>query len=165
MLLMVTKHPPWTTGYLVCTNTQNTQNSYRIRPTTNGRVYRVREICLTMCKLTLVIKHVLNWKYTDCVNTSAASYLFSITFVLFGLPENSELIPLTVRQSSRLYLWSYASCIVWLMAWLWVSSLTIAISTLLTTKEEEECVQDRACLWVCVACAWKNATHSIDKRK
>ncbi len=54
------------------------------------------------------------------------------------------------KDIHRAYLlWSYASCFVWLMGWLWVSNLSTAISTLLTTKEKEEvCVQ--LCMFLCV---------------
>lgn len=63
----------------------------------------------------------------------------------FGLSfwESFGPLLLTAGHSSRAYLlWSYASCIVWLMDWLWVSNLSIATGTLLTTRKKEEvCVE------------------------
>ena len=109
------------------------------------------------------------WMYVTLLHTFhrrnvLLRFLLSVFLsnVSFCSQLSSGSLLLTARHSSTAYLlWSYASCIVWLMAWLRVSNLSVSISTLLTTKEKEEvCVSPcaffvHACECVCGRCVHK----------
>lgn len=92
------------------------------------------------------------WKYCFFKCLSSWSHLS-----LWSQSPGSFLPP--AEHSSQAYLlWSYASCIVWWMARLWVSERSIAISTLLMTKEKRGGVCIRLHFsWVF---AWLNNTES-----